>query len=62
MKKTYKNLHGKHPLNRDFRLKLRKVRYLKCRKNVLLSPKNLSFSSICQARGRMGTLWVAEQT
>ena len=40
----------KHPLSREFMLKLRRVRYWKCQQNFLLSPKSLSFSSICQAQ------------
>ena len=40
----------KRPLSREFRLKLSKVRYWKCQQNFLLSPKKLSFSSICRAQ------------
>ena len=39
----------KHPLSPELRLKLRKVHYCKCQQSFLLSLKNLSFSSICQA-------------
>ena len=34
-------------LSREFRPNLQKVRYWKCQQNFLLSPKNLSLSSIC---------------
>ena len=40
----------RHPVSREFMLKLRRVRYKKCQQNLLLSPKSLSFSSICQAQ------------
>ena len=37
----------KRPLSRE---KLRNVCHWKCQLSFLLSPKNLSFSSICQAQ------------
>ena len=44
----------KHPLSREFRFKFIienwKVNYWKCEQNFLLSPKSLSFFSICQAQ------------
>ena len=40
---------GKTPLRREFRLKLKKVRYGKSWQNFLLSTKKFSVFSICQA-------------